>query len=90
VAVTIGREVTTIDQRTARRLGMNAEKVNDVIRVWAEEYLRFEKENGGWEGSVQQQALAKPAAKSSKSRTTRPKPPTTQAEAEAEPEGNPS
>jgi hypothetical protein len=44
VAVTITREVTPIDQRTGRRLGLSAEKVNEVIRVWAEEYLRFERE----------------------------------------------
>ena len=45
MAVTITREVTTIDQRTGRRLGLSAEKVNEVIRVWAEEYLRFERES---------------------------------------------
>lgn len=82
MAVTIGREVTIIDTRTARRMGMNAEKVNEVIRVWAEEYLRFERESPDPEP-------VKPAAKSSKSRT-RPKPPTTEADAEAQPEGNPS
>lgn len=55
------REVTEIDRRTARRLGLTGEKVNEVIGVWAEEYLKFERENP--EAPVQAAAPAKPPAK---------------------------
>lgn len=71
MALTLTREVTTIDQRTARRLGLSADKVNEVIRVWAEEYLRFEQESG-WEGSVQQQALGRPSKRRAKSAAPEP------------------
>ena len=37
------RDVTDVDRRTARRLGMDADRVNLVINVWAEEYLAVEK-----------------------------------------------
>lgn len=39
------REVTDVDRRTARRLGMDADKVNLVISTWAEEYLNYERQN---------------------------------------------
>lgn len=39
------RDVTDVDRRTARRLGMSPETVNLVIATWAEEYIRYEREN---------------------------------------------
>lgn len=38
------REVTDVDRRTARRLGMTPEQVNEVISTWAGEYLAYERD----------------------------------------------
>jgi hypothetical protein len=38
-------EVTDVDRRVGRRLGMDAEKVNMVLNTWAEEYLKLEMES---------------------------------------------
>lgn len=37
-------EVTDVDRRTARKMGMDPEKVNLVINTWANEYLTYESE----------------------------------------------
>lgn len=37
-------EVSDVDRRTARRLGMDAERVNLIINTWASEFLKYESE----------------------------------------------
>lgn len=74
------REVTEIDRRTARRLGLTGEKVNEVIGVWAEEYLKFERENATVTTAVPapvKRAPAKKAAAKKATTTKAVKPPRT-------------
>jgi hypothetical protein len=54
-------EVTDVDRRTARRLGMDADKVNMVINVWAEEYLKYEMETSRMQTAVSTPPPAKKA-----------------------------
>lgn len=66
------REVTDVDRRTAKRLGMSPETVNVVIQAWADEYLAYEKQNASLAAATRPEP-PKPPAKKAAAKKAAPK-----------------
>jgi hypothetical protein len=80
------RNVTEVDKRVAKRLGMDPEKVNLVINVWAEEYLRVERLNSELSEAANQTTVVKPARAPKPRAASKPRKPAAKQTATAAPE----
>lgn len=90
-------EVTEVDRRTGRRMGMSPETVNAVINAWADEYVKAEMAHSRLSAAAnpEPKAAAKPAKAPRKTAAKRTAPksqaqPATEAEATEQAEGNPT